>query len=231
MPTTTNVSRDCPPPLSPQCLDVARHGGTALVMVLGLGNMHLAPTLQAFVEDGIPEGCVRVVLDLGPCRGMDSTFMGTMVGLCSTLREHDGWLCVTNVGKDNERLLKTLGAWEFIAVIHRPSPLESVPLVRLYPTTDTATRLQQIQTAHRHLVEIDEANRERFGSFLHAIETEMAVNRKAEEDDILAIDGLEELPPETRSGPLGASPGVGGGLSMPTDFPSIPHGPPPPSFK
>lgn len=187
-------------PRAAQCLDVARHGATALVSVVGLGNMHLAPTLQAFVEDGIPEGCVRIALDLESCRGLDSTFMGTMVGLSVTLKERDGWLCVMNVGPDNERLLRTLGVWEFISVIHRPR-VDPAPLVRLYPTTDTGARLIQIHQAHRHLIELDAGNRERFGKFLEAIEKEMAVNEKASQDEVLTLDGLEELPPENGCAP------------------------------
>lgn len=180
---------------APPSLEVTRHGGMAVVMVVGLGNMHLAPTLQAFVEDGIGKGFVRVALDLGRCDGLDSTFMGTMVGLSVTLKEQDGWLCVMHVGADNERLLRTLGVWEFISVIRPPRLDPSVQRVRLCPTADTGTRLQQIQQAHRHLVDIDEANRVRFGPFLAAVDKEMAeLARLAPHDDILDLDDLEELP-------------------------------------
>lgn len=211
-----------PVSLPVQCLDVARSGPTALVRVTGLGNMHLAPTLQAFVDDGLAQQCIQVVVDLADCSGMDSTFMGTLVGLSLTLKEHEGWLCVLNVGRDNERLLRTLGVWEFIAVLQRPRP-DMPPPVRLLPVMDAAQRLAQIHAAHKHLYAADDKNRARFGPFLEAVEREMAVMAKAQAEDMLAHgeDGLTELPAEAPPG-AGASPELNFEFTRPDVPPAAP---------
>ena len=139
--------------------------------------MHLAPTLQAFSEGGLREGCQRLAVDLAGCPGMDSTFMGTLVGLSITLRECNGWLCVTNVGPECERLMRMLGLWEVIPVLERS--LEGMAnFIQIKPDGDPVARLAVIREAHRRLIEIDTGNLERFGSFLEALEREVATRAK-----------------------------------------------------
>jgi len=152
---------------------VARLGAAALARVVGLGDMHLAPTLQSFAEDGLRGGCLRMAVDMAGCPGMDSTFMGTLVGLSITLREHGGWLCVMNMGAECERLMRMLGVWDFVPALERPLG-EPGGLVRLDPESSPEKRLETVLEAHRRLVEAEAGNRRRFGPFLEAVERELA---------------------------------------------------------
>ena len=79
---------------------VARGADMVVVRVVGAGNMITAPVLHDFVEFEYKAGYRRFVFDLSLCRGLDSTFMGCMVGLSNKVLagSDDGWKPV----EDNE---------------------------------------------------------------------------------------------------------------------------------
>mgnify|MGYP001617269083 CR=1 FL=1 len=64
---------------------VARGSDLVVIHVVGKGNMLTAPVLADFVEQQRKFGFRRFVFDLERCKGLDSTFMGVMVGMYSTL--------------------------------------------------------------------------------------------------------------------------------------------------
>lgn len=161
-----------PPSLPRNVIEVAHTENTVLLRAVGLGDMHIAPTLNEFVLASLEKGWSHFVLDLQKCTGMDSTFMGTIVKISSEIREAEGWFCLINVSAENRNLLKMLGVWELVDV-KESFPVEAVETERLLPTDNPRERLRQIQLAHQHLVEIDERNRKRFGPFLASLEEEM----------------------------------------------------------
>ncbi|MBI3828071.1 MAG: STAS domain-containing protein [Planctomycetes bacterium] len=65
---------------------VARGAGMVVVRVIGMGNMATAPALNEFLEREREDGFRRFLFDMAQCRGLDSTFMGCMVGLCTALQ-------------------------------------------------------------------------------------------------------------------------------------------------
>ena len=67
-------------------LQVARGSDLVVVRVVGTGNMITAPVLSEFMEHEVSSGFKRFVFDLSQCRGLDSTFMGCMVGLHNSIR-------------------------------------------------------------------------------------------------------------------------------------------------
>lgn len=71
-------------------LAVARGSDLVVIHVVGSGNMLIAPTLQDFAEQQIKAGFRRFVFDLERCRGLDSTFMGVMVGIHTSMRTESG---------------------------------------------------------------------------------------------------------------------------------------------
>src|SRR3954454_18939325 len=74
---------------TPSGFEVARAGDAVYVRVQGLGNMGNAPVLKAFVDKMLEEGFRRFVVDLNTCRGIDSTFMGTLLDVATSAREGD----------------------------------------------------------------------------------------------------------------------------------------------
>ncbi|MDR1612829.1 MAG: STAS domain-containing protein [Planctomycetota bacterium] len=156
------------------CLRVALADDTVLIQVFGLANMFLAPTLQGFVESEMDAGRVNFVIDMKYCQGMDSTFMGTFIGLSGMVKNRFGWLCLVNVSDDNRGLLKMLGVIHLISIRDEPFPVGEGDFTTLHPCSDPLDRQRQIHSAHLVLVEADPGNRLRFGSFIRALEDELS---------------------------------------------------------
>ena len=189
------------PSASPtQCLEVAnlRDGGL-YIRVAGLGNQHLAPSLQGFVESAARQGHIHCIVDLSACTGLDSTFMGTLVLLAGNLEDAGGQLCLAHVGEANGKLLRMLGVLEFVR-LQEPLAMEPIETMRLTPETDAVSRLRQIINAHKSLVAIDARNQARFGHFLDAVSAELAARAKP---DLPVADSPALIP--------SAKPGKGGG--------------------
>ncbi len=160
------------PPPSPGHIEVAREGVSVLLRVVGLGNMNISLTMSDFVDESLRSGFRHFAMDLARCTGMDSTFMGTLVGMSRKIREHKGWLCMLNVSRAHHELLDMVGAVRFMSC-KEDFPLVSVETERLNPDRDPARRLTHVRKAHEHLVAIDERNHERFGRFLERLNEEM----------------------------------------------------------
>jgi anti-anti-sigma regulatory factor len=60
---------------------VARGAGMVIIRVVGRGNMVNAPALQEFADEQRSGGYMHFLFDFTHCTGLDSTFMGVMVGL------------------------------------------------------------------------------------------------------------------------------------------------------
>ena len=161
------------PGASENRLSVSRADEAVVVQVIGLGNMFLAPTLQAFVESELKAGIANFVIDLKGCQGMDSTFMGTFIGLSTLVKQRLGWFCLVNVSEENHRLLKMLGVVHMVSVHSGEFPVAEGKSTILSPTTDPYARQKQIHNAHRLLMDADPLNQERFGPFIRALEAEM----------------------------------------------------------
>ncbi|MCY3022736.1 MAG: STAS domain-containing protein [Planctomycetota bacterium] len=65
---------------------VARGSDLVVIRVVGKGSMLTAPALAEFADQQRQAGFRRFVFDLERCRGLDSTFMGVMVGTQTALR-------------------------------------------------------------------------------------------------------------------------------------------------
>jgi len=65
---------------------VARGSDLVVIKVVGKGNMLNASALLDFAEQQRKAGFTRFVFDMERCRGLDSTFMGVMVGMHATVK-------------------------------------------------------------------------------------------------------------------------------------------------
>ncbi len=162
-----------PQPGAGNSLRVSRAEDAVLIQVHGQGNMLLAPTLQTFVESELRAGFRCFVVDLRDCSGMDSTFMGTFIGLTVQVKNADGWFCLVHVSDENMRLLTMLGVLNMVSVHDGEFPAADGESAVLHPTKDPYARQKQILAAHKELTRIDPGNKERFQSFIDALEAEM----------------------------------------------------------
>jgi hypothetical protein len=65
---------------------VARGSDLVVIKIVGKGNMLNASALSDFAEQQRKAGFTRFVFDMERCRGLDSTFMGVMVGMHATVK-------------------------------------------------------------------------------------------------------------------------------------------------
>jgi anti-sigma B factor antagonist len=82
-----------------------------------------SPALKSFGDQRIAAGECLLVVDLGGCSGMDSTFMGTLAGMAarlSALEGGGGVLQIAEPGERNRRSLEDLGL-DFLMEIDPPA--------------------------------------------------------------------------------------------------------------
>jgi anti-anti-sigma factor len=137
--------------------------------------MKNAPMLSAFLQEMIDQGARVVCIDLSACTGMDSTFMGLLVGFSQALVPMQGKVVVVNPTDTNLKLLTMLGVSEVLPVVAQTDPAD-LQFVRIpaNPAISPMQRMELIKQAHHHLIAINESNQAKFSAFLKALETDMA---------------------------------------------------------
>jgi hypothetical protein len=73
--------------------------------VIGKGNMLTAPALSEFAEEQRRAGFTRFLFDMERCDGLDSTFMGVMVGMHAALASDSGRMAKVVVPEDMKHRL------------------------------------------------------------------------------------------------------------------------------
>ena len=163
-----------PPPPPPNYLEVARSAQTVIIRVVGLGNMKVAMGLMDFTAEMLRTGYRQFIFDLSACKGLDSTFMGAMVGLAAAAQEDGGSAAVVNASTDTAELLQIVGADKFLKLAG-PYAMEDLETERLEPPPPgPERRLELVRKAHQNLVVIDQRNEARFGAFLRQLSKELA---------------------------------------------------------
>lgn len=71
-------------------ITVARFSSGVTIRVEGPGTVGESPVVHAFAEKVLSEPGQRVILDLGSCTYMDSTFLGGLIGLFKRDRQGQG---------------------------------------------------------------------------------------------------------------------------------------------
>ena len=156
--------------------EVAKSEDAIYVRVHGLGSMTTAPTMEAFVEKQVEDGARQLVVDLGKCSGVDSTFMGTLLGISNRLRDlgPGAGVALINVDQHARKQLSSVGLDAFLTLVDGETELpRRLKLVELPTrTVSDRERLKLMLRAHKDLVAADERNRAKFGAFLEAIVSE-----------------------------------------------------------
>ena len=157
--------------------DVARSEHTLYVRASGLANMNNVACFQEFTHEMVRRGFRRLVLDLDDCRGMDSTFMGCLIGLNEELQEagapSGSAVIVVNADGHCLKVIESLGLGAFLSLRRERWLAPDIELRRLADRgVSSRDRLMLIRRAHEDLVKIDQENQDRFGAFLSAVTEE-----------------------------------------------------------
>lgn len=155
---------------------VARDGNSLYVQASGLANMKNAPLLDALFQSEASRDLHMICVDLAQCTGMDSTFMGLLVGTSSSMKVNSHRLVVVNPSELCSKLLDMLGVSEVLPVLARCQAPE-VTFVDLGDgagVIGTLQRLDVIRRAHHALAGVNEVNHAKFATFIAALEADLA---------------------------------------------------------
>ena len=94
--------------------------GFSWIRCEGKGSFLNSPALKEFGISRVEAGESCLVVDLGGCTGMDSTFMGTLAGMASRLSATGkGVVQIADPGARNRRSLEDLGL-DFLMEVDPP---------------------------------------------------------------------------------------------------------------
>ena len=143
--------------------------------------------MKAFGDERIGAGENCLVVDLGGCSGMDSTFMGTLAGMAARLSSHEGGvLQIADSGTRNRRSLEDLGL-DFLLEIDPPaapwrgtvdSIRGSLKPPQVMTIVDSLQRTQHVLEAHQTLAGTNDQNANEFSNVVKLLEAELAEKQK-----------------------------------------------------
>jgi anti-anti-sigma regulatory factor len=140
---------------------IARSKDAIYVRVIGLGNMNNSVTFKDFADRMQQEGYRAFVVDLADCRGVDSTFMGILLGLRDRL-------VVVNANAHCRKQMESIGLHRVVRIQEEAASVPPALELHELPESeaDPVTRLKLIMRAHQDLIAIDRKNQDKFGAFL-----------------------------------------------------------------
>ncbi len=162
--------------------------GVVWIRVEGKGSFQNSPELKNFALHMIKRGTTQFVIDLENCPVMDSTFMGTLVGIVRNQNPaEESSLEILNANTRNLQLIQNLGLdqlltldadgsqWPDIrhqipALIDRETRLEHIEL-------EKQTNNEHVLEAHQHLSKANKENAPRFHDVIEFLKKEMQGDR------------------------------------------------------
>jgi len=141
--------------------------------VVGRGTFQNSQPLRQFAQEKIDQGQEEFIIDLGPCQGMDSTFLGVLAGIGLRLRQNGptASIHIVNITPRNMDLLQTLGLDRlFLINADAPAlpanadyhPLPDTDITQLKQPLDKEETADLMIEAHDNLVRVDPRNTPKF---------------------------------------------------------------------
>lgn len=172
--------------ISDNPISVGVFDGFSWIRCEGKGSFRNSPLLKEFADRRIAVGERLLVVDLGSCSGMDSTFMGTLAGIAARLSGQDGAaLQIADVDQRNRRSLEDLGL-DFLMQIDPPDAtwrgriddirgtLESPHPPATNGKTGSVQRARHVLEAHQNLSALSDENAREFANVLNVLQNELA---------------------------------------------------------
>ena len=155
-------------------------GDAAVMRIEGRGTYATATALQQFGTIARKKGVRLLVLDGCSCEAMDSTFIGTIVGLASGYKRVGGRVLVVRISTRLQKTFVTLGierAVHICEVSDLPTGIiDDVHFAEARPsefTPDSVELHRMVIEAHETLSEISDKNRSAFKDVLAFLREEL----------------------------------------------------------
>ncbi len=158
------------------------------VRVVGLATMTNSVHLQEVLQHSRSQGFRRFIFDLGACSGLDSTFMGILLGVAmgenggpspgdeegSNGGDGPATVVLVNASSYLAGLLAGVGIDRVVKLHGEPVEFPPVGLQRLVDMPpDPLRRIRSMVTAHENLVRLGGQNVIKFASLLDALRREL----------------------------------------------------------
>ncbi len=154
------------------------HEGSYWIHPSGKGSFGNSPAIKERVEAAVESRQFPIIIDLEEVTGMDSTFMGMLAGLAIKLQQQGQKLQLTGVSESNKASLVELGLDHMMEInpqneswcgkedeIRRS--LQSVLWEK------EASLGEHVLTCHRNLYELNDANKDKFGSVMEVLKKQV----------------------------------------------------------
>lgn len=160
--------------------------GFSWIRCEGKGTFLNSPQVKQFGEAETLAGVLLLVIDLESCTGMDSTFMGTLAGLATRLRERRGEVHITSVDEKNEQLLEDLGL-DYLMTVHPQEAIWAGYEVQIRQSLElgleTSSLLgedlkRHVLDCHQILGNLQESNREKFSTVIEQLDHKLNSDKK-----------------------------------------------------
>jgi anti-sigma B factor antagonist len=167
--------------------------GFSWIRCEGKGSFLNSSSVKIFGDERLSAGEKCLVIDLGACTGMDSTFMGTLAGIAARLSGSNGVLQIAEPGSRNRRSLEDLGL-DFLMEIDPPTAtwrgkMDSIRDALRPPHPPSASsqlqRAVHVLDAHKILANTNDENAGKFSDIVTMLEAEVAEKqRSADQKDL-----------------------------------------------
>jgi anti-sigma B factor antagonist len=141
-------------------------GDTVWLRVAGRGTFQNSGGLKNFAEEMVRRGHRQFIVDLADCELMDSTFMGTLVGVGMKVRP-EGSLSVIRPNPRNREVLRNLGL-DRILRLEEQAPAAPAAATDTVPAAAAAR--ETILEAHENLAAVSPENAVRFKDVLEFLQ-------------------------------------------------------------
>ena len=123
--------------------------------------LNCAP-LKEFLHGQVAGGCRRLAFDFEGCSSMDSTFLGTLVGVALELRKTDppGSVALLRLGERNLDVVRNLGIHRLVSVEADDSAMNFGGVAKAIEANGDRAQVDEelICEAHKRLSELNEKN-------------------------------------------------------------------------
>ena len=161
--------------LNPSIFADTETGREVRIRVEGKGSFQCSPALRNFSVKMIEEGRREFIIDLKDCPAMDSTFMGTLAGIATRIREAGGGdLWVVNRNERNSELLTGLGLDALFSDKPVPAALNGAKAEPLHHAADKDATRAVMHEAHAICIAVNPDNAEKFKDVLETLKASAA---------------------------------------------------------
>ncbi len=144
--------------------------------VVGVANMNNVAPFEEFARLKQDGGCREFIFDFSECEGLDSTFLGIVLGLRLGQKNSDGTppqITAVNASLTVKKIFSEVGIDRLIQVLPDPVALPEIPMQKLERDCSEKERLDMVLSAHETLCNLGDDNSKRFGAFVELLRKEI----------------------------------------------------------